>query len=93
MMRLLSSMLLLCCSCAVGFATSDGTAVGVAFGQAEIRSCRPPAEGEPPEAACAYVRGGQISGNAVELVQAPGMLEKLRDVGWWAARKALGLLF
>lgn len=57
-------------ACAVGVASPDGQAWGVALGQAEIRSCR--ADVAPPtEASCSYVRGGAVSeegGKALGLV-------------------------
>jgi hypothetical protein len=56
MVRVLGA--LMCAGCAVGVATPEGRAYGVAIGQAEIRACR----AEPPsEASCSYIRGGALS--------------------------------
>ncbi len=61
--------------CAVGVATPDGRAIGVALGQAEIRACR--SDAAASETSCSYVRGGAVS---EEGGKALGLLSRLLGV-------------
>lgn len=76
-MRLVAALLL--CSCAVGIARPDGSAYGIAVGQAQIQACRTDA---PPELACSHIRGGAVS---PEGAKALGPLSRLVQL-------AMGLL-
>lgn len=70
-MRPALALSVLFCGCAIGVATPDGRAYGVALGQAEIRACR----AEPPtEASCSYVRGGALSSEGAKAVGPLGQL-------------------
>ncbi len=83
--------LLLCCSCAVGFAGLDENgqpyAWGVAVLHAQIEACVPETK------TCAKVDAQGLSQNARDVVKSEGFLQGAWSVGKWIAGKALGWLF
>lgn len=61
-----AAALLLLCSCAVGAARPDGSVIGLAIGQAELRACARDVKEE--ETACSHIRGGAVSPEGAKLV-------------------------
>ena len=83
--------LLLCCSCAVGFAGLDEHgrpyAWGVAVLHAQIEACVPETK------TCAKVDAQGLSENAAGVVKSPGALDLLKSAGWSLVKWGAGLLF
>ena len=73
--RCVLAALLLLSACAVGRAAPDGSVVGFAIGQAELRSCSASHSAlQPAEPVCSYVRGGAISPEGARAIGPGGRL-------------------
>jgi len=89
--RAISAALLLCCSCAVGFAIRDGSECR-AYGAtlwSEIRACCP----EGADGVCASVGAGGLSEEAAGVARDSGVLSFAKDALWGLAKWGLGLLW